>query len=457
MDDFIIKILDNHKKFLASGKLLDVKERKRAIKNLKKNIDLMKNEIFQALKLDLNKSEEESYMTEVGIVYCEISHILKKLNKYTKTKKVHTPLSNFPAKSYIKPCPYGSVLVISPWNYPFMLSIDPIIDAIAAGNSVVLKPSEYSPNTSAVLQKLISNTFESGFVDVINGDKEVCTQLLNHNFDYIFYTGSTRVGKIVMQKAAEHFTPVTLEMGGKSPCIVDKTANLKLTAKRIVFGKLLNAGQTCVAPDYLYCDETIKDKLIYEIEREIVNQYGIDPIKNANYPKMINKKQFDSMKSFITKDNLVFGGKVDENLLKIEPTILTATFKDNVMQEEVFGPILPVLTFKTVDEAIKNINSLTKPLAFYLFSNSKYNIKHFEEHCDFGGGCINDTIMHIANSNLPFGGIKESGIGCYHGKKGFETFTHYKSIVKKSNWLDMPLRYQPIGKIKYWFIKKFLK
>ena len=454
------QILDKisvQREFLAKNSMQSFKARKEVLKRLYKNIKEMTPEINNALKLDLNKSADESYMTEIGLTLNEISYMLKHGASLAKKRRVGTPLSQFPAKSYVMPCPYGVVLIISPWNYPFMLTMEPLVDAIAAGNSVIVKPSEISPNVSAVIDKLISKTFHPGQVTTVLGAVEECTFLLDQDFDYIFYTGSTRVGKIVMQKAAEHFTPVTLELGGKSPCIVDETANLKLAAKRIVFGKLLNCGQTCVAPDYLYCQESIKEQLIKEICRQIILQYSIDPISNKNYPRMINKKQFDAMNMFINKDNLLFGGKSDENSLKIEPTIISADFNSPVMQEEIFGPILPVFSFKTVDEAVANVNKLNPSLALYIFSNNKQNQQKVLNNCKFGGGCVNETIMHIANNNFGFGGLKQSGIGAYHGKVGFETFTHFKSIVHKANWLDMPLRYQPLNKFKMWLVKLFLK
>lgn len=458
IDNNIISVFELQKKFVASRKSLNINYRIDILKKLKANILKYEKELCDALQKDLNKSPEESYMCEIGLVLEEISHMLKHIKKYAKPQKFSSAISNFPSKSYIKKCPYGVVFILSPWNYPFMLSLIPIIDAISAGNSVILRSSEFSPNVSQFIKKLVDETFERGCVDVVLGGRDVATQLLELDFDYIFYTGSTRVGEIVLKKAAEHFTPVTLEMGGKSPCIVDETANVPLSAKRIVFGKFLNAGQTCVAPDFVYCDKKIKDQLILEIEKEIVKQYSTHPLKNPNFPKMINQKQFDAMKSFITKENIIFGGKVDSSSLKIEPTILNATFDDKVMKEEIFGPILPIVTFENLDEAIFNINNkLTKPLALYIFSNSKINQQKVENYCDFGGGCVNDTVIHIANSNLPFGGIKQSGMGAYHGKFGFETFTHFKSIVKRSTRIDLPFRYQPIGKFKKWLIKKFLK
>ncbi len=453
----ILEKIDNQRKFLDENPMLDYKKRIEALKLLYKNIKLMSVDIYDALKKDLNKSETETYMVEIGMVLNEISYMIKHIRSFSRPKRVATPLAQFHSKSYKMPCAYGMVLIISPWNYPFMLALEPMVDAIAAGNSVIVKPSEISPNVSDVIAKLISKTFDKGHVDTVLGGVEECTFLLDQDFDYIFYTGSTRVGEIVMKKAAEHFTPVTLEMGGKSPCIVDETANIPLAAKRIVFGKFLNAGQTCVAPDYILCDKKIKDKLIDELERQIVLQYTVDPIKNDAYPKMINKKQFDAMSKFITDENLIFGGKKDEESLKIEPTLLNSTFDDDVMQIEIFGPILPIITFDDIDEAIAKINSLSKPLALYIFSSSKTNQNKVLNRCQFGGGCINDTIIHIATPNLGFGGLKQSGIGAYHGKIGFDTFTHYKSIVDKKTWLDLPMRYQPYNKFKQFLIKMFLR
>lgn len=445
------------KENLKLSEFKDYKNRIKALKILYKNIKLMESEIYEALKKDLNKSKEESYMVEVGMSLSEISYMIKHCKRFSSIDRDRTPLAHFPAKSYKMPCPYGVVLIISPWNYPFMLTIEPLVDAICAGNSVLIKPSEISPNVSAVIDKLIKLTFKENEVCTVLGGVEECTLLLDQDFDYIFYTGSTRVGEIVMKKAAEHFTPVTLEMGGKSPCIVDETANIPLTARRIVFGKFLNCGQTCVAPDYLYCHKSIKDELVKEIERQIVLQYTIDPLRNENYPKMINQKQFNLMKSFITSKNTIFGGKFDENSLKIEPTILNSDFSSPEMQEELFGPILPVVTFDNLEEAISQVNSKPKPLALYVFSSKKQNQNAVLGNIDFGGGCVNDTIIHIANPALPFGGLKHSGIGSYHGRAGFDTFTHYKSILNRGTWLDLPMRYQPFNKLKYFLIKMFLK
>ena len=453
----ILKVIQNQRQYNRLGKMRSFKERKLALKRLYENIVVMKDEIFEALNQDLNKSEVESYMTEVGLSLSEIRFMLRKGKRYSRKKRVVSPLSQFPSISYKIPCPYGCVLIISPWNYPFMLSIQPIVDAVTAGNCVILKPSEISPNVSNILKKLIEKTFERGHVDVIVGDKEDCSFLLDQDFDYIFFTGSTRVGKIVMKKASEHFTPVTLELGGKCPCIVDKNADLKLSARRIVFGKFLNSGQTCVAPDYVYCHKQVKEKLIEEFKKEIFKQYGQNPLENENYPKLINLKQLNVMQSFITQEKLIFGGKVSQNKQKIEPTLISSTFDDEAMQDEIFGPILPIVTFESIDEAIEKINSYPKPLALYIFSNSKKIQQRFLTECDFGGGCVNDTIVHIIGHHLGFGGVKQSGMGAYHGKVGFDTFSHYKSILNKKRWLDIPARYQPYSKLKYFFIKLFIK
>ena len=438
--------------------ILSIEMRKLALKDLYRNIKEMTPEILDALKKDLNKSETESYMTEIGLVLSEITYMLRHMRHLARKKYAYSPLSNFPSTSYRKASAYGVVLVISPWNYPFLLAIEPLVDAIAAGNTVILKPSSNSVNVSKVMEKLIAKSFApTHATTILLNSKEDGDFLLDQKYDYIFYTGSTRVGQLVIKKAAEHFTPVTLEMGGKSPCIVDETANIELAAKRIVFGKFLNAGQTCVAPDYVLCQESIKDKLVKALQVEIVRQYSIDPILNKNYPKMINQRQFDFVKSLISEDKLLFGGKFDEDVLKIEPTLVDATIEDACMKREIFGPVLPILTYKMTSEIEPIVAQNPNPLAFYMFSKDRKSCNQILSKCQFGGGCINDTIMHIANNHIAFGGVKESGLGQYHGKAGFETFSHFKSIVKKGTWLDLPLRYQPHGKIKKFFIKLFLR
>jgi len=453
----IQQIIDKQREYFKSGKMLNVKNRIESLKRLYSNIKIMMPEIMDALKLDLNKCEMEAYMSEIGMVLSETRHMIKHCKHYAKPKRVKTPLAHFHSTSYKLPSAYGCVLVLSPWNYPFLLSIDPIVDAVSAGNSVILKSSQSSPNVTQVMAKLIESTFERGHVDVVLGSREDCDYLLDQDFDYIFFTGSPRVGKMVMQKASEHYTPVTLELGGKSPCIVDKDADISLSAKRIVWGKFLNCGQTCVAPDYIYCHEDVKQELIKQLSRQIILQYTTDPIRNEDYPKMINEHRFDAVVSLIDNDKIVFGGKTDRDKLKIEPTIVDATFDDAIMQEEIFGPVLPIVTFKDIDEVVSKVNSLPTPLALYIFSNNKKVQDKVLNYCQFGGGCINDTVIHLASSNLGFGGLKQSGMGAYHGRTGFDTFTHYKSIVNKHNWIDLNLRYQPVSKFKYFLIRMFLK
>lgn len=450
-------ILDKQREYFSLGKMQNYKNRVEVLKKLYQNIKLMMPEISEALKIDLNKSEMESYMSEIGMVLSEINHMIKHCRRYSKPKREHTPIAHFYSTSYKLPSAYGCVLVISPWNYPFLLSMDPLVDAISAGNTVILKASQNSPNVTKVMYKLITQTFERGHVDMVLGGRDEVSYLLDQQFDYIFFTGSTGVGKLVMQKASEHFTPVTLELGGKSPCIVDKDADLRLSAKRIVWGKFLNCGQTCVAPDYIYCHENIKEQLVKELSKQIVLQYTTDPIRNDNYPKIINEKRFDAVRSLIEKDKMLFGGKVNKEKLKIEPTIVSATFEDAIMQEEIFGPVLPIVTFKSIDEVIAKVNSMPKPLAIYIFTKDKNVQNRVLTNCQFGGGCINDTVIHLASSNLPFGGVGQSGVGSYHGKSGFDTFTHYKSIVDKKRWIDLPIRYQPFNKFKEWLIKIFLR
>ncbi len=454
----ITKLVDKQHKYFLTGATLDVSFRLTALKKLKKIIIENEQAINSAIRLDLGKSGFESYMCETGIVLSEISYMLKHIRKFSKEKRVKTPLAQFHSRSFKKPSPYGVTLIMSPWNYPFLLTIEPLVDALSAGNTAVLKPSAYSPNTSALIQKIISECFDPEYVAVVTGGRAENTALLDTPFDYIFFTGSMAVGREVMKKASSNLTPVTLELGGKSPCIVDKTANLKLTAKRLVFGKYLNCGQTCVAPDYVYCDKSIKDELIKEIKLQITKQYGDFPLDNIDYGKIINEKHFNRINKLIDKEKIVFGGSTNQSTLQIEPVVMdNVTFDDAVMQEEIFGPVMPILTYETLDEAICKVNSLPHPLALYFFSSDKAAIKNVTASCGFGGGCINDTIIHLATSQMGFGGFGASGMGSYHGKDGFDTFTHYKSIVDKKTWLDLPMRYQPYtdshNKMIHFFMK----
>ena len=451
-------IVKKQRAYFYTGATLNVDFRLAALKRLKSAIQKRQNEIHAALQADLGKSSFESYMCETGLTLSEISYMEKHTRSFAREKRVHTPLAQFHSRSFTKPSPYGSVLIMSPWNYPFLLTLEPLVDAIAAGNTAVLKPSAYSPNTSAIIQELIEDCFPPEFVSVITGGRAENTCLLREHFDYIFFTGSQAVGREVMRQAAEHLTPVTLELGGKSPCLVDRTANLKLAARRIVFGKFLNCGQTCVAPDYIYCDPAIKDQLIEEIKKEIRRQFTEDPLSCPTYGKIVNEKHFQRITALMDPKKTVWGGSTLPEKLKIAPTVMdNVTFSDPVMQEEIFGPVLPVLTWDSLEGAVAKINSMAHPLALYLFTSDKKTARCVTSHCGFGGGCINDTIIHLATSEMGFGGFGESGMGSYHGKAGFLTFSHTKSIVDKKTWLDLPIRYQPYRKFHEKLLHLFLR
>lgn len=451
-------LVTRQRKYFQTGATLPVSVRVDALKRLYGVISGCEKEIHTALKRDLGKSGFESYMCETGLVLEEISYMLKHIHRFAREKNVRTPLAQFHSRSFKKPSPYGVTLIMSPWNYPFMLTLSPLVDALAAGNTAVVKPSAYSPHTSDVILQILSQCFDPEYVAVVTGGRTENTCLLREHFDYIFFTGSQFVGKEVMRNAAEHLTPVTLELGGKSPCIVDKSADIKLAAKRIVFGKYLNCGQTCVAPDYIYCHRSVKDRLVKEVQKQIQKQYGKQPLRNPNYGKIINEKHFDRLLGLIDKNKTVHGGDSDRHALRIEPTVLdNVTFADAVMQEEIFGPIMPILIFDNLDEAIRNINAMPHPLALYLFTSDKAAAKKVTSRCGFGGGCINDTIIHLATTEMGFGGFGESGMGSYHGKVGFDTFSHYKSIVDKKTWIDLPMRYQPYRKLHEKMIRFFLK
>lgn len=440
----IDNILQQQKKFFQSGATLSVDFRIEMLKKLKNALKLYEQEIASALNADLGKSDFESFMCETGQAISEIGYMIKNVRKFSRERTVRTPMSQFAARSYQKPSPYGNVLIMSPWNYPILLTIDPIADAIAAGNTVIVKPSAYSPATSALLEKMLGEIFPPEYIAVVTGGRKENAALLDQKFDLIFFTGSQSVGKEVLRHAAEHLTPAVLELGGKSPCIVDNTAKIKLAAKRIVFGKFLNCGQTCVAPDYLLCQRSVKDELVREIIAQIKAQFGENPLANPDFGKIINEKHFDRVCGLINAEKVVWGGKSDKARLKIEPTVLdNVTWEDAVMQEEIFGPIMPVLTFEKTEDIFSLLADKQKPLALYMFSENRENIRAVTERCSFGGGCINDTIIHLATSEMGFGGVGESGMGAYHGKAGFDTFSHTKSIVDKKTWVDMPVRYQP--------------
>ena len=451
-------LVTRQRKYFRTGATLPVGTRLAALRRLYAAISENEKDIHDAIRKDLGKSNFESYMCETGLVLEEISYMLKNTGRLAREKGVRTPLAQFHSRSYQKPSPYGVVLIMSPWNYPFMLTLSPLVDALAAGNTAVVKPSAYSPHTSEVIRRILTQCFPTHYVSVVTGGRAENTCLLREHFDYIFFTGSQAVGKEVMRNAAEHLTPVTLELGGKSPCIVDHTANIRLAAKRIVFGKYLNCGQTCVAPDYVYCHRAVKDRLVKEIQKQIQKQYGRQPLNNPDYGKIINEKHFDRLLGLMDENKLVYGGKADRKSLRIEPAVLdNVTFSDPVMQEEIFGPIMPILVFDHLDEVIRKVNAMPHPLALYIFTSDKKAAAKVLSRCGFGGGCVNDTIIHLATTEMGFGGFGESGMGAYHGKTGFDTFTHYKSIVDKKTWIDLPMRYQPYRKICEKMVRFFLK
>lgn len=450
-------LLRQQKQYFYKGATLPVDARIRALRRLLEAVEKYEPLIYEALEKDLGKSRFESYMCEVGLVKSEIGYMIRHVRRFSSEKTVHTPLAQFASRSYVKPSPYGVCLIMSPWNYPFLLTIDPLADAIAAGNTAILKPSAYSPNTSTVIAQMIRSCFEPQCVTVITGGREENSALLDLPFDYIFFTGSINVGRLVMSRAAERLTPVTLELGGKSPCIVDSTAKLKLAARRIVFGKFLNCGQTCVAPDYLLCDERVEDRLLTEICNEIIRQFGQNPLNNEDYGKIVNEKHFQRLCSLMDPEKVVKGGQTDPDHLRIAPTVMDhVTFDDDIMGEEIFGPILPVLTYRSIDEVIERINSMSHPLALYIFTEDRRTARQITSRCGFGGGCINDTIIHLATSEMGFGGFGESGMGSYHGRAGFDNFSHKKNIVDKKTWMDHPMRYQPYRTINDKLIHMFI-
>jgi len=454
--EYIQTILSNQRAFFLNGNTVDYEFRKSQLEKLKKVLKDNENKIFRALKRDLNKSQQDTLTTELSLLYSEIDLTIKNLKLWMEPDKVHTPITHKGSKSYIMKEPYGVVLIIAPWNYPLQLAIAPAIGAIAAGNCVVIKPSEHAEATSAVIADMINQSFDSSFLAVVEGDQEISQALLEQRFDYIFFTGSTQIGKIVMRAASEHLTPVTLELGGKSPAIVDEDANINLAAKRIVWGKFTNAGQTCVAPDYVIVQEKVKFKLLKAMKKHIKAFYGKDPLKNEDYTRIINDKHFNRLKRLLSDGTVIHGGNADKETLMIEPTILDKiTWEDTVMQEEIFGPILPILTYTSIEDALYKIKTLEKPLALYYFGENEKMQQQVMEYVSFGGGSINDTLYHLANPHLPFGGVGSSGMGAYHGKYSFDTFSHKKSILKQTTKFDLPFRY-PGSKLASTVVKKIM-
>lgn len=454
MQDIVFK----QREFFKSKATLDLRFRMKYLKALHAAITAHEADIAAALKTDLGKSYEEAFMCEIGLTLSELSYQMSHIKRWSKPKKHSTNLVNFGGRSYTVHDPYGVVLVMAPWNYPFMLSLDPLIGAVAAGNTCVLKPSAYAPETSKILGTLIEEVFPPEYVTVVQGGRQENAALLEQRFDYIFFTGGVSVGKLVMEKAATNLTPVTLELGGKSPCIVEESADVAMAAKRIAFGKYLNCGQTCVAPDYVLIHESLLDKFTICIAREIENMYGSNPLSNPSYGKIVNHKHYERLVGLLSSGPLVYGGRHREETLQIEPSVLTRVDPSSpIMQEEIFGPILPILTYQDFDEVVDFVHSRPKPLASYLFTRKRSMVKRWQKEISFGGGCINDTIMHLTTTEMGFGGVGDSGMGSYHGRKSFETFTHEKSILKKSSWLDMPIRYQPYPKSLLKILKMVLK
>lgn len=453
----IFSIVNKQKEYFYKGHTRSVETRKNNLKKLYEGIQRFEDEIFQALKLDLNKSVHESFTTEIGYVLKEISFQMKHISSWSKPKRVRTALTHFGSKGKVVPEPYGVTLIIAPWNYPFQLAIAPLVGALAAGNTVVLKPSELTPNVSKVLTRMLGELFQEELVSVVEGGAEESTALLKEPFDYIFFTGSVGVGKVVMEAAAKKLTPLTLELGGKSPCIVHKDAKLDVTARRIVWGKFLNAGQTCVAPDYMYVHSSVKEQLIEALRHEIAEQYGKDALQNDNYVRIVSERHFERLCTFLQDGKPVIGGNYTKETLHIEPTVLTnVTWQSAVMEDEIFGPILPIIEYDKIEEVIETIQHHPKPLALYVFSEDRKVQEKVTSNISYGGGCINDVVYHLATPYLPFGGVGSSGLGSYHGEQSFRTFSHYKSILSQSTAFDMKIRYSST-KSALKFIRKLLK
>jgi aldehyde dehydrogenase (NAD+) len=455
--DSISNIISSQKAFFNSQKTKSVATRLIYLKALKSEIISKEQAIYDALNKDFKKSAFETFISEFGLVISQLNLVIKNLKKWSKPKRIKSSILTFPSKDYVYKEPYGNVLVIAPWNYPFLLALEPVIMAIAAGNTVILKPSELTKHTSQLITDILTTVFPEAYVKSIQGDAHVATELLVQKWDYIFFTGSVPVGKIIAQAAAKHLTPVTLELGGKSPCIVDDTVNLKLTATRIVWGKFFNGGQTCIAPDYVIVKQHIKQDFIELLKDEITKFYGENPKESVDFPRIINTKNTLRIANLLKDANIIFGGTIDETNNYIAPTLIDEpSLESDLMRNEIFGPILPILTYNTKQDIDRIITSFEKPLALYTFSNNKTFVEYILNTYSFGGGVVNDVLIHFGNHKLPFGGVGTSGMGVYHGKHGFDTFSHCKAIIKRGNWMDPPLRYAPYsGKLN--LIKKLFK
>lgn len=450
-------IVEQQRCFFLSQKTKPISFRIAMLKRLKTTVQKYEKEILKSLYSDLHKSEFEAFSTEIGIFYAEINLYIKKIKRWAKPKKVGTPLMFFPSKSMILKEPFGVTLIIAPWNYPFQLLMCPLIAAIATGNTAVLKTSSYTPSVAKIMETIIEESFNKEYITIFSGGREENTILLQQRWDFIFFTGSPQLGRTVMQAAASTLTPIVLELGGKSPCIVDEDANLKLAARRIVWGKFLNAGQTCIAPDYLFIHQNIKTELLSLMQQEIVKMFGENPQESPDFPRIVSQKAMNRLEKLMHHGTLIFGGAFDMKHRYISPTIYDNIHQEcPIMQEEIFGPLMPVMTFSNICEVIDFLHQSEKPLALYYFTNKRKNAKKILEETSSGGGAINDTIIHVANSKLPFGGVGNSGMGKYHGKFGFETFSNQKSIVWSSSCVDVPLKYPPYKNRLYW-VRKFMK
>lgn len=453
----IPELIQSQRDYFSTNETKSVSYRKDVLKKLKSELLSREQDIIEALYKDFKKPAFEAVITETEIILAELNHTLKNINSWTKPKRVKASLLNFPSRDYIYSEPYGVALIISPWNYPYQLALAPLIAAIAAGNTVIIKPSELTPNTSAIIATITKAVFKPEHVSVVQGSVAVATKLLEQKWDYIFFTGSVNVGKIVAKAAAPNLTPVTLELGGKNPCIIDETANIKLSAKRIVWGKFINAGQTCIAPDYILIHETVKQKFYDAVKNEITIAYSKNPEQSKDYARIVDVKNFNRLTKMLSNENCIIGGLTNANTQYISPTLIDEPkLNSEVMKDEIFGPILPVISYQSDSKLETIIQKYEKPLSFYVFSTNSKKANQLIKQFSFGGGAINDTIIHFANNRLPFGGVGASGLGAYHGESSFSTFSHKKGIVKKANWLDLSMRYAPYkGKLK--LAKKALK
>jgi aldehyde dehydrogenase (NAD+) len=453
----IQQVIEQQRAFVFKGTAREITFRIQQLKKLKTIIKHNESLLYEAIYADFKKSSFETYVTELALIYQELNQAIKYVKQWSKPKKVRTGLANQPGKSFIIPEPYGTTLIIGAWNYPYQLTLAPLVSALAAGNTSIIKPSELPSNTSSALAHIINQNFDPGYLHVLEGGVDVSEELLASRFDKLFFTGSTTVGKIVAKAAAEHLTPLTLELGGKSPCLVFADADLKISAQRIIWGKFLNAGQTCIAPDYLLVEQAIYQPFLEELKRQIAKIVGSNPLKSDSYVRIINKKHTERLKKLIDPLKLFHGGSVLEEEHYIEPTLLKdVCFNDEIMKEEIFGPILPVIPFTDVQQVVHEIKTRPRPLSFYIFGKNTALQKQILHEVSFGGGCINDVVMHITNPFLPFGGVGASGMGNYHGEAGFKTFSHFKSILKKPFWFELPIKYAPYNAMKLKIIRMLL-